>query len=260
MHPLNRKIQMKIGIISAMQEEILALHSFLKKETITIKGKREYYDGILFGQPVVLVFSRWGKVASATTTTQLINDFNVDEIIFTGVAGSVHDDLNIGDIVIGKHLYQHDMDASPLIEKFEIPLLRKKFFATHQQKRKLFVQAAKLFLNEIDTYISKSQLLEYYIKKPKLFVEDIASGDLFISTKQQIQIIKNDLPNVACVEMEGAAVAQVCFEYDIPFSILRTISDKADDNAHIEFQKFAKDIASNYALGILKKYFDLIHS
>ena len=124
---------MKIGIISAMQEEIQALHSFLKKETITLKGKREYYDGLLFGQPVVLVFSRWGKVASATTTTQLINDFNVDEIIFTGVAGSVHDDLNIGDIVIGKHLYQHDMDASPLLEKFEIPLLRKKYFETQRQ-------------------------------------------------------------------------------------------------------------------------------
>jgi adenosylhomocysteine nucleosidase len=249
---------MKIGIISAMQEEIQALHSFIKNEKITKKGKREYYDGVLFGQPIVLVFSRWGKVASATTTTQLINDFNVDEIIFTGVAGSVHDDINIGDIVIGKNLYQHDMDASPLLEKFEIPLLRKKFFETNKPKRAVLEQATKHFLLEINQYITKEQLLAYHIEKPKIFIEDIASGDLFISTKAQIETIKTDLPNVACVEMEGAAVAQVCYEYEIPFSIIRTISDKADDNAHIEFQKFAKDVASNYALGILKKYFELI--
>ncbi len=249
---------MKIGIISAMQEEIQALHSFIKDEKITKKGKREYYDGILFGQPIVLVFSRWGKVASATTTTQLINDFDVDEIIFTGVAGSVHGEINIGDIVIGKNLYQHDMDASPLLEKFEIPLLQKKYFETDVYKRSVLVQATKHFLVDINDHISKDQLLHYYIKKPQIFIEDIASGDLFISTKEQIQTIKTDLPNVACVEMEGAAVAQVCYEYQIPFSIIRTISDKADDNAHIEFQKFAKDIASNYALGILRKYFELI--
>ena len=75
-----------------------------------------------------MVFSRWGKVAAATTTTQLINDFEIDEIIFTGVAGSIQNHINIGDIVIGKNLYQHDMDASPLLEPFEIPLLQKKYF------------------------------------------------------------------------------------------------------------------------------------
>jgi len=249
---------MKIGIISAMQEEIQALHSFIKNEKITKKGKREYYDGILFGQPIVMVFSRWGKVASATTTTQLINDFDVDEIIFTGVAGSVHEEINIGDIVIGKNLYQHDMDASPLLEKFEIPLLRKKYFETNKSKRNMLLLATEKFLQSIHDHISKDQLLSYYIEKPEIFIDDIASGDLFISTNEQIQSIKTNLPNVACVEMEGAAVAQVCYEYEIPFSIIRTISDKANDNAHIEFQKFAKDIASNYALGILKNYFELL--
>lgn len=249
---------MKIGIISAMQEEIQALHSFIKNEKITKKGKREYYDGILFGQPIVMVFSRWGKVASATTTTQLINDFDVDEIIFTGVAGSVHEEINIGDIVIGKNLYQHDMDASPLLEKFEIPLLQKKYFETNKSKRNMLLLATEKFLQSIHDHISKDQLLSYYIEKPEIFIDDIASGDLFISTNEQIQSIKTNLPNVACVEMEGAAVAQVCYEYEIPFSIIRTISDKANDNAHIEFQKFAKDIASNYALGILKNYFELL--
>ena len=84
-----------IGIISAMQEEIQALLNELENITTTEKGMRTYYSGTLFNTEVVLVFSRWGKVASAATTTQLINDFNVDEIIFTGVAGAINKDLNI---------------------------------------------------------------------------------------------------------------------------------------------------------------------
>ncbi len=247
-----------IGIISAMQEEIQALHTFLKNEKIINKGMRTYYHGTLFNQEIVLVFSRWGKVASATTVTQLINDFDVDEIIFTGVAGSIHENLNIGDIVIGKNLFQHDMNASPLIAPYEIPLLNKKYFETDSFKRDLLKKASQLFLSDFDVFIQKNKAIKFNITSPVIFIGDIASGDQFISNKQQIQNIKNNLPNVVCVEMEGAAVAQVCYEYQIPFSIIRTISDKANDNSHIDFPKFAKQIASNYALGILKNYFKLI--
>ena len=108
---------MAIGIISAMQEEMQTLLDNLQEPVATTKGMRTYYHGKLFNVEIVLVFSRWGKVASATTATQLINDFEVDEIIFTGVAGAISKDLNIGDIIIGKHLYQHDVDASPLFKK-----------------------------------------------------------------------------------------------------------------------------------------------
>ncbi len=114
------------GIISAMQEEIQALLNELKNVSTSEKGMRTYYSGTLFNQEVVLVFSRWGKVASAATTTQLINDFDIDEIIFTGVAGGIKEELNIGDIVIGKHLYQHDLDARPFYNQFEIPILKNK--------------------------------------------------------------------------------------------------------------------------------------
>ena len=95
-----------IGIISAMQEEIQALLHELKDVSTTEKGMRTYYKGTLFNKKVVLVFSRWGKVASAITTTQLINDFNVDEIIFTGVAGGIKEELNIGDVVIGNNIFK----------------------------------------------------------------------------------------------------------------------------------------------------------
>ncbi|MCF6349175.1 MAG: 5'-methylthioadenosine/adenosylhomocysteine nucleosidase [Flavobacteriaceae bacterium] len=247
-----------IGIISAMQEEIQALLNHLKNKETVCKGMRTYFYGSLFNQEVVLVFSRWGKVASATTITQLINDFDVNEIIFTGVAGSIQDYINIGDIIIGKNLYQYDMDASPLIPPLEIPLLEKTFFESNLDKRKLLEKATQHFLSNLDEFIQTNDIKKFNINTPKVYIEDIASGDQFISNKKQIQLITNRLPNIACVEMEGAAVAQVCYEYKIPFSIFRTISDKANDNKHIEIQKFANKIASNYALGILKKYFEMI--
>ena len=241
-----------------MHEEIKTILDNLQNTTTTSKGKRVYYKGILFDKPVVLVFSRWGKVASATTTTQLINDFDLDEIIFTGVAGSVQDHINIGDIIIGHKLYQYDMDASPLIPPLEIPILNRNNFETDVYKRDLLYRSCQKFLKDFDQVISLNEVKQFQIEQPKVFIEDIASGDQFISSNEQLKPIKKHLPHIACVEMEGAAVAQVCYEYEIPYSIIRTISDKANDNSHIEFQKFAKIVASNYALEIIKNYFELL--
>ena len=247
---------MSIGIISAMKEEIQALHNQLELRSTIEKGGRTYYQGKLFHQEVVLVFSRWGKVASATTVTQLINDFEIDEIIFTGVAGGIKSKVRIGDIVIGQELYQHDMDASPLIPKYEIPLLGKRAFQTDVIRTKSLQLAAKSFITQIDVYLSRDVLKMFQIDEPQIHVGDIASGDQFISDKMDRTQIKKGLPQVLCVEMEGAAVAQVCFEYKVPFTIIRTISDNSNDNAHLDFPKFAKEIASEYALGILKNYFE----
>ena len=249
---------MAIGIISAMREEMQTLLENLQESVTSTKGKRTYYSGKLFNTNVVLVFSRWGKVASATTVTQLINDYDIDEIIFTGVAGGIFKEANIGDIVVGKHLYQHDVDASPLFKKFEVPLLNKVFFETSPSHREQLYLATQLFLNSYDTFIDKEKALTFGITQPKVIISDIASGDQFISEAHAVSKLKTELPTVFCVEMEGAAIAQVCYEYNILFSIIRIISDKANDNAHIDFPKFAKEIASHYALGVLKEYFNEI--
>jgi len=245
---------MHIGIISAMKEEIQAIHDLLKIKRKVVKGMRTYYEGTLYDKKVILVFSRWGKVASATTATQLINDFKVSEILFTGVAGAIQPEVSIGDIVIGKELYQHDLDASPLVRTYEVPLLGQRSFTTHADKRKKLNSACISFLENIHNYLDTNKLSEFEISKPKIHVGDIASGDQFISKKEQTSSILKGLPSVKCVEMEGAAVAQVCFEYKIPYSIIRTISDNANHNAHVDFPKFAHDIASTYALAILKNY------
>ncbi len=239
-----------------MREEIQALLDNLENVNTTTKGMRTYYQGTLFGKQVVLVFSRWGKVASATTATQLINDFPLEEVIFTGVAGSIKHDLNIGDIVIGKHLFQHDIDASPFYEKFTIPILDQKSFETNEQNSLKLLEASQEFIKNYRAIIAADEATEFKITHPKVIVGNIASGDQFINTFANVQRLNTSLPNVDCVEMEGAAVAQVCFEYDIPYSIMRVISDNAHDNAHIEFQKFANSIATKYALAIFKTYFN----
>ena len=242
-----------IGIISAMQEEIQALLHQLQNVSTTVKGMRTYYAGTLYNRRVILVFSRWGKVASAVTTTQLINDFDVNEIIFTGVAGGIIKTLNIGDVVIGKNLYQHDLNASPFYEKLEIPILKKKYLETTNANQLL--EATTYFIKNYNKYISTEDAQNFNITKPKVIIGDIASGDQFISSVKKIKKLNKLIPTATCVEMEGAAVAQVCYEYNVPFSIIRIISDKANDNATIDFSKFSHKIASYYALGILKNYF-----
>ncbi|WP_196894546.1 5'-methylthioadenosine/adenosylhomocysteine nucleosidase [Aureivirga marina] len=247
---------MKIGIISAMQEEIQALLNHLENPKEEEKGMRIYYTGTLYGTPVVLVFSRWGKVASAVTTTQLINDYNVDEIIFTGVAGAVSSTLKIGDIVVGKNLMQHDMNAYPLYPKYEIPLLGKGAFETTNSERLL--EASKSFLGNFSTYITSEEADEFRISKPKVVVGDIVSGDRFVTDLNKIKKLRVEFPEAKCVEMEGAAVAQVCYEYGIPFSIIRIISDEANHSAAIDFPKFCESIAQKYVKGIFENYFSLI--
>ena len=246
---------MPIGIMSAMREEIETLIHELEVTEKVVRGMRSYYLGNLWGKEVVLVFSRWGKVASATTATHMITDFEVSEILFTGVAGALDPKLKIGDVVIGDRMYQHDMDASPLVEPFEVPLLGKKYFETNPERNQMLLEATSMFLSDLQNHFKSNEPDRFGITQPKNLLGAVASGDQFISKESQIEKIGSELPGVLCVEMEGAAVAQVCYEYRIPFNIVRTISDKANDNSHIDFPRFAAEVASRYARGIIKNYF-----
>lgn len=246
---------MALGIISAMPEEVQSLLDILKNVSITEKGMRSYYHGFIKNQEIVIVFSRWGKVASAVTTTQLLNDYSIDEIIFTGVSGSLDKHMNIGDIVLGTHLLQHDMDTRPLFKQFEIPLLGKTSFET--KKNHLLETSVSAFLEKIEDHVSKEYLDKFSINKIKYCKGTILSGDQFISSKEKVASLKKNIPDALAVEMEGASVAQVCYEYEIPFSIIRIISDNANDDAPIDFPVFTKAVASKYAKGIIENYIDL---
>jgi len=251
---MNKKI---IGIMGAMPEEIDGVVALLSNCVAISMGKRTYFSGQINGIETVVVFSRWGKVAAATTATTLIHEFKISELLFTGVAGAINSDLKIGDIVLGKRLIQHDMDARPLMNQYEIPLLSKTYFETDSTHLNIASKAIhSVFENKsLHSVIGEHDLMEFNISQPKLFIGDIASGDQFFSTNKQKQNLKAQLPNVLCVEMEGAAVAQVCYEYEIPFCIIRTISDVADETAHIDFPSFIKKISSKYAAEIIKNIY-----
>nr|WP_315147017.1 5'-methylthioadenosine/adenosylhomocysteine nucleosidase [uncultured Flavobacterium sp.] len=247
-----------IGIMGAMPEEIDGVVALLSNCVAVSMGKRTYFSGQINGIETVVVFSRWGKVAAATTATTLIHEFKITELLFTGVAGAISSELKIGDIVLGKRLIQHDMDARPLMKQYEIPLLSKTYFETDSTH---LITASKaintVFENKsLHSVIGEQDLIEFNISQPKLVIGDIASGDQFFSTNEQKHNLNSQLPNVLCVEMEGAAVAQVCYEYEIPFSIIRTISDVADETAHIDFPSFIKKISSKYAAEIIKNIYN----
>jgi len=246
-----------IGIMGAMSEEIHGIANLLTDKEEFQLGMRTYTVGKLNGIKTVVVFSRWGKVAAAITASTLILKFNVSEIIFTGVSGAINHELNIGDIVIGKRLIHHDLDARPLMDEFEIPLLGIKYIDIKTKQLEIAEKAVKDFINskKLFSVISEAELQEFGIVKPKLAIGDIASGDKFFACTQEKHKLLSKLPDILCVEMEGAAVAQVCYEYGIPVTILRTVSDVADEKSHIDFPAFTKKISNKYSVELVKNIF-----
>ena len=237
---------MKIGIVGAMPQEIDLIREDFETDTVHEIAGRAYHSGKFCGVDAVLVFSRWGKVAAASTATTLIERFAVDCIIFTGVAGAVSPLLNVGDIVIADKLLQHDFDVSMFgnFEKFEIPLLGISRFPVDAKLVELAKRAAEDYLDGRGNRATTGQ---------RVHVGTIGSGDQFMADTEKIEALRVAIPDLLCVEMEGAAVAQVCHEYGIPYEVIRTISDKADHSAAMDFITFIRDIARHYSHGILKR-------
>lgn len=243
-----------IGIMGALPEEINGVVNLLENKEEHRLGKRLYYTGTINQQKVVVVYSRIGKVAAAATVSTLILKFNITELIFTGVAGGIASDLKIGDIVLGTELVQHDMDASPLFPQFEIPLIGQSHFKANADLLQISQTAISDLLDNSNLHqvIDEADLTQFKIHHPKLHLGLIASGDLFFKDQKQKNQLLENLPDTKCVEMEGAAVAQVCYEFGIPFVVIRTISDEADQHSTIDFMKFTEKISNIYSIEIIK--------
>jgi adenosylhomocysteine nucleosidase len=240
-----------IAIMAALEDEIRGIGALFRTGHTEVHGQRTYHIGRIGRQDVVLVLARIGKVAAASTATTLINRFSPDCILFTGVAGALAPDLDPGDLVIAKHLVQHDLDARPLFPRHEVPFLRQKYLPADPLLVEHLTQAARSFTSRIDTHIAPADLVTFNICSPKVRQGLVISGDQFINCEQTAAQLRCDLPDAQCVEMEGAAVAQVCFEHEIPCAVIRTISDNADGTAHVDFPAFTKKIAGAYATGIV---------
>lgn len=234
-----------LAILSALPEEQAGLVEQLHAAHMVRHAGRDFWCGQLHGQAVVLALSRIGKVAAATTTAALIERFGASAVVFTGVAGGVGAGVRVGDVVVGTGYVQHDMDASPLFPRFQIPLTPDTVFAADPQLCRALQAACERMLAQ---WAGPASV-------PSLHCGLIASGDQFVSSADAVQRIVWDLQAhghlALAVEMEGAAVAQVCADYGVPFAAVRTISDRADDTAHVDFPKFVAEVASRYAQAII---------
>jgi adenosylhomocysteine nucleosidase len=239
------------AILSALAEEQQGLLELLQQPQKTRHAGRDFWQGRLHGQPVVLALSRIGKVAAATTSVALIERFKVSRIVFTGVAGGLGEGVQVGDVVVADSFVQHDMDASPVFPRYEMPLYGRARFACDKALSALLLQASRLGLDSLA--LPGKTLLHHGL---------IASGDRFVSGAAEARGLRSALSHAGhqalAVEMEGAAVAQACFDYGIPFAAVRTISDRADDTAHVDFPVFVKDVASLYAQAIVRELMKLL--
>lgn len=210
-----------IGIIGAMDEEVSRLKENMQVKKVEKKACMEFFEGDLAGKDVVIVRSGIGKVNAGICTQILVDDFGVDAVINTGVAGSLRNEINIGDIVLSTDALQHDMDATGFgYEPGVIPRMEDSVFVADEKLRSLAKEVNESVNTEIATFEGR-----------------VVSGDQFISDHDKKEQLVNTFHGY-CTEMEGAAIAQVCYLNQIPFLIIRAISDKADNSATMDYGEF----------------------
>lgn len=217
-----------IGIIGAMEEEVLTLKDKMTIQEVRSIASLDFFVGSLNDKKVVVVQGGIGKVNSAVCTQILIDVFYVDAIVNTGVAGALSPDLEIGDVVISSDAVQHDFDATSFgYDKGIIPRMKTSAFKSDEHLIKIAKKASDVLSSSISVY-----------------VERIVSGDQFIAHPARKNELINDFQGF-CTEMEGAAIAHVCYLNNTPCVIIRSISDKADDSAEVNFAEFTKMAALN---------------
>lgn len=219
----------RIGIISAMQNEVdLLLQEADIDHTDTIGGV-DFNVGLLCGKPVVIARAGIGKILSAAGTAAMLNNYDISELIFTGIAGGVGDETKVLDVVVATMLVQHDY-GQITNEGFEW---------------------SKGFDGEEDYYPCDERLVNLAyaaavdtVGKEHVFQGIVASGDQFVASEAYVKKLQEDFNAIAC-EMEGASIALVCERYGVPFVVLRTMSDKADGLAHETYENMADIAADN---------------
>lgn len=220
----------RIAIIGAMDCEIDNFKNMIENiEEIEI-AKIIYYKGRLCGKDIVLLKSGIGKVNAAIATTIAIEKFNAEKIIFTGVAGSGNPDYDISDIVISKDLIEHDFDTSDL-DGDEITVLVKGYDKNYYPADKSLIELAKTSAQKV-------------ITDNKVYVDTIATGDQFVGDNNKVKQIHNKF-KAGAIEMEGASVAHAALMFKVPFVVIRSLSDKADSDAVVDFPKFVAKAAEN---------------
>lgn len=228
---------MKIGIVGAMAQEVEILAGLMEEKTQTQVGSAVIFEGKIQGKSVALLQSGIGKVAAAMGTTALLQRTQCDLVINTGSAGGVAQGLKVDDIVVSTETAHHDADVTAFgYAKGQLPNCPPRF----KSDEKLTALSA--------------EIAEKQGHRVKFGL--ICSGDSFIASEQKLAQIKGDFPDVVAVEMEAAAIAQVCHSFNVPFVVVRAISDGGDGEASMSFEEFlplAAKMSSEMVLALLEK-------
>lgn len=210
---------LKVGILVAMEEEMKTLIESLESYKTHKIANQKFYNGLIEGREVCIVQSGIGKVNATIASTLLINNFAADLIINTGSAGAIKEGINIGDLVLSNELSYHDADNRAFGYRYgQIPQMPEFYEGDRDLIRKVSIAARNLNLE-----VHKGL---------------IVTGDSFVSSDEKIKAIKEQFPDALVTEMEGAAVAQTCYQYSVPSLVIRAVSDTADGEATVDFDDF----------------------
>jgi len=224
---------MKIGIIGAMAEEVAQLKSEMTVKIELNKAQMDFYEGRLLDKDIVIVTSGIGKVNAAVCTQILVTEFDVDCVINVGIAGGLHKDIYPGDIIVAENLVQHDMDTTQFGYPIgQIPRMETFDFKCDDQLIKIAKEACGK------------------IENANCLSGRIVSGDQFVADAKKLEYLHETFGGYAC-EMEGASIGQVCYLNEIPFIVIRSISDNAINGSHMDYEKFS-ELAIKNSIAMLK--------
>ncbi len=244
---------MTLALMGMLPEELAGLRQALEGAQQQHHAGREFHTGRLDGHQVVLVLSRLGNVAAATTATLLIERYGAEAIVFTGVAGGLAGSTRVGDVVVARELLQHDLDLSPLYPRHEVPSTGRARFPTDAPLSDALAAAARAALaaERIGLAVSLDAL---GVNAPALHEGLLVSGDRYVASAIDGLALRAELPDALAVDLAGAAVAQVCHDCDLPFAVLRTLAYRADDGAPADARRFGAEIAGPLAVAIVRRW------
>lgn len=255
---------MKLGLFTALTEELAGFLPAMEDRQESVLASRTYHSGRFGPTPAVAVAARMGKVAAASAAATLIVKHEVTHLLVVGVAGGAGPRALRGDVIVGRRLVQHDLDASPLAPPLEVPLTGRAVFETDPRLTAALLASARAYLAVGLAADFDPRTRERYglagPDRPRLLNADIMSGDRFIADPAELNDVADSVArrvealgaqvDVAAVDMESAAVAQVCAEHGVPLAVLRIISDSADEAAAEDFTAFLDQVAGRYAAGL----------
>ena len=224
-----------VGLLGAMEPEVRGLVDAMSVEASGRGAGFDYWHGSLAGRECVVARCGMGKVSAAAGVQRLIDQFAISRLVVCGLAGGLQPYLEIGDVVVGERFVQYDLDASPIYPRFEAPGLGVAIFEADSS----LADHAALAAASIDA-------------APEVHRGLIVTGDQFVKDDKRLELV-HDFPEALCVEMEGAAIAQVCYLNQLPFVIVRVVSDRADGTAPADFKRFVNDVAPAYTVGIVSE-------